>query len=60
VVGFEKCNPLKPSGYYMYHLLQRTKTLRFHSRVYLCVSHGSMKYEANIYILFRRSSVFKV
>jgi hypothetical protein len=29
-------NPLKPSGYYMYHKLQHTKTLHSAHTVYLC------------------------
>jgi hypothetical protein len=32
---------LKPSGYYMYHLLQQSVTLHFSRRVYLWVSYDS-------------------
>jgi hypothetical protein len=34
-------NPLKPSGYHTYHLLQHTKTLHSAHTVYLCVPYGS-------------------
>jgi endoribonuclease Dicer len=37
----EHVNPLKPSGYYMYHLLYHTKTLHSTHTVYLCVLYGS-------------------
>jgi hypothetical protein len=34
-------NPLEPSGYYTYHLLQHTKTLHSAHTVYLCVPYNS-------------------
>jgi hypothetical protein len=34
-------NLVKPTGYYMCHMLQRTKTLNSAHRVYLCVLYGS-------------------
>jgi hypothetical protein len=36
-----KFYPLKPSGYHMYHLLQRAKSLHGAHVVYLCVPYGS-------------------
>jgi hypothetical protein len=34
-------NPLKPSGYYMYHMIYRTRTLHSAHRVWCCVPYGS-------------------
>jgi hypothetical protein len=34
-------NPVNPSGYYMYHLLEHTQTLHSAHTVYLCVPYGS-------------------
>jgi hypothetical protein len=34
-------NPLKNSGYYMYHLLRHTENLHPAQRAYLCFSYGS-------------------
>jgi hypothetical protein len=34
---------LKPSGFYMYHLIQHTKTLHSAHRTYLCVSHNKQR-----------------
>jgi hypothetical protein len=40
-VGESVLNPLKFSGYYMYHLLQHTKNLHSVNKVYLYVPYGS-------------------
>jgi hypothetical protein len=34
-------NPLKPSGYYIYDVLQHTKTLHSAHGEYVCVPYGS-------------------
>jgi hypothetical protein len=36
-----KSNPLKPSGYIIYHISSHTKNLNYSHRVYLFVSCGS-------------------
>jgi hypothetical protein len=57
-----KISPLKPSGYYVYHLLWHTETLHSIDRVHLCCSGDVMCFlwGANwSYVLFRRNSVFK-
>jgi hypothetical protein len=41
VTCISKINPLKPSGYYIYHPLYHTKTLHSADSVYLCVPYGS-------------------
>jgi hypothetical protein len=41
VVDVPLFNPLKPSGYYMYHMTQHTKSLHSAHRVCCCVPYGS-------------------